>query len=298
VASLITPAPLRPAFLAAAFWGTALFIVGALVSLGLARLNVLRVGMGDRGLRRRWRWLVVGCGIAAVPLAIPFALLSGVPLATLLGPLALPFQWLIGLLAIPFGWFVDLLVAFLRQQRILSPDAVDEIQQIGAKPAQETAQTPDAGGWIGVVLLVVLVILLVILVFAIARWLLGREIPEASNDTLLAGELEHAIVVPERQVPWPPSRRRTLRRAPAHDAVSAYVDALADLDSHPIYARSLSETPGHHAARTRAAKMPAWPDLSLLAADYQLATYGERRLTASEDRRALGRLQRLRRGLR
>jgi hypothetical protein len=80
----------------------------------------------------------------------------------------------------------------------------------------------------------------------------------------------------------------------ARDAVTAYLAALDDLASRdPERARAEHETPRAHARRAAIG-----PELDGLQAAYALARYGGRPLTPAEDRRALGRLRRLRHRLR
>jgi len=106
----------------------------------------------------------------------------------------------------------------------------------------------------------------------------------------------------ERRIQWPQraSRMRPAvaavlaRRGPlrVHDAVTAYLAALAELAGRDdSLGRAEHETPRAHARR-----IAVGTDLDALQADYALARYGGRRLTAAEDRRAIRRWRRLRSG--
>ncbi len=79
-------------FAVGAMWGTLAFLSSAIVSIGLARLNVLHFGLADEQQRRGWRWLVIAIGFVIVPIAVPIAVLSGIPLAALVTPVVGPFQ--------------------------------------------------------------------------------------------------------------------------------------------------------------------------------------------------------------
>ncbi len=88
-----------------------------------------------------------------------------------------------------------------------------------------------------------------------------------------------------------PQRRKAGGRSPASaaEAYLALLDDLVDLDG---LARAPTETPLDHAHRVgdRLDPMP----LALLAADYQLASYGQVEITDRETARALARWRRLR----
>jgi hypothetical protein len=150
---------------------------------------------------------------------------------------------------------------------------------------------------IGLALWALTIVVLVMAIYGVARWLLRRrtvlveELDDGDADT------EHAILVPTAD--HKQSRRRRGRRPAApHDAVAAYLGALAELEEHPDLARVPTETPAQHAARLRVSGMDGARELARLAAAYQLARYGERRITVLENVRAVSRFQRVRRLLR
>jgi hypothetical protein len=94
------------------------------------------------------------------------------------------------------------------------------------------------------------------------------------------------------------ARRWGRRRMPAPtDAVAAYRALIRDLASVPDLRREPSETPAEHARRLRT-RGESGLSLDLLAADYALARFGDRPLSAAEHHRALGRWRSLRSGLR
>ena len=77
-------------FAIAALWGTVMFLASAVVSIGMARLNILHADVVDERQRRGWRWLVIAIGFGIVPIAIPIGILAGIPLDAILTPVVGP----------------------------------------------------------------------------------------------------------------------------------------------------------------------------------------------------------------
>jgi hypothetical protein len=75
--------------------------------------------------------------------------------------------------------------------------------------------------------------------------------------------------------------------------VSAYLAALRVIEPDEELRRGPAETPAGHARRLRQAGAGTL-ELDLLAADFELARWGGRRISSAEDRRAIGRWERLR----
>jgi hypothetical protein len=75
---------------------------------------------------------------------------------------------------------------------------------------------------------------------------------------------------------------------------------IRDLGGDEDLRRLADETPSEHTRRLRAlgAGLRFGQALDLLAADYELARFGDRTLSAGENRRALARWRRVRSGLR
>jgi hypothetical protein len=298
IAIFVAAPALRPTFAAYALWGSLALIVAGLAGIGLVRLHELHYAVNEKRVRRLWRWVVVAIAISVVPLALPFAILAGLPVDLLLKPLAGPVGVLVDLLIIPFSLLVDFLVLLLKP--IAGPvgeflDALSQGIQRRRRvfdPVEPTLITT----LVGMALAIVVVAVLLFAAYELARWLLTRPQDRQQLKTPSEGVIEHDIVVPDPAPPRPRSARS--RRVAAHDAVTAYVNAVEDLAGDPRFARSLVETPAEHSLRVRAADMAGSADFSRLAADYQLARYAERPITPREDRRALSRLDRLRRLLR
>jgi len=289
-------------FAVSAMWGTVAFFAASVVSIGLARLNVLHAGAVDERQRRGWRWLVIAIGFGIVPVAVPIMLLSGVPLAAILTPVGGPLYLLAGLLVIPLQGIVWVLSEIFRPFAGSIASLLDELgrrldSQKGFKPEQQDV----VGSVIGLAMWIVTIIVLAYALFAVARWLLrrkgwrwGRWDEDADPEP---GDTERTFVVPDQE-PAGPSRWHLKRRAAPHEAVAAYMSALHEFEPHREYARLHSETPAAHAGRLRRMRAPGAVELGRLAADYQLARYGERQISSRENIRAVGRFQRLRRLLR
>lgn len=296
VAGLITPSALWPAFAISALWGSIVFVIAALMAIGLTRLDQIQAGIADERLRRRLRLLVLAAGLGVLPVAIPFAILSGLPVEEIFAPIVGPLRFLIVLVALFLGLLAEALInAWKTVAR--PPEGLEaEITNRTINSDPSTYQYPLLDAIVGLLVLGAALAVLAYALYEIANWLIGRR-EEEDDEHEGVGDLERTIVLPERPIaPLAARRRRSLR--PARDAVGAYVHALAELERHPTFARAPTETPGGHSTRVRAADMPAAPDLARLAADYQLARYGGLALNAAEDGRALSRLARLRRVLR
>jgi len=98
-------------------------------------------------------------------------------------------------------------------------------------------------------------------------------------------------------------RRRWLprwRARPPTNAIEAYLAVIRDLGGDEDLRRLADETPSEHTRRLRAlgAGLRFGQALDLLAADYELARFGDRTLSAGENHRALARWRRVRSGLR
>ncbi len=296
VSTIFVARPLFPFFVAYALAGTLMLIVAGLAGIGLVRLRVLHEGVRETGVRRLWRWLVLGAAVSVVPLAVPFAILSGVPVDVLLRPLVGPATLLLTLIIIPVGFFIDFLIVLLTPMAAGMGKFLDELRNrimARGRPDLEAVQPNIVSTFLGVAIAAVVVIVIVVALFLLAKWLLTRQDDREPAPNSIEGVVEHTFVVPEQDPPRPRGAARR-RRGAAHDAAAAYVSAIETLAAHPDWARAESETPAQHSLRMREAEMPGVTDFSRLAADYQLARYAEVPTTPREDRRALVRLDRLR----
>jgi Domain of unknown function (DUF4129) len=285
-------------FAVTAMWGTVTFLSASVISVGLARLNVLHAGVVDDNQRRGWRWIVAGVGLAIVPIAIPIGLLSGIPLAALVTPIGGPLQLLGSILVIPLQIIVFILSEIFRPIAGPLGQFLDELNaRMNGRIPPKAEETNNLGVLLGLALWVFTIFVVLLAIYMIAKWLLRRK--DGLSDELDAedADTERVIVMPTYEPKHDVARSRRRRGAP-HDAVQAYMSALHELDSNPDYARQTSETPAGHAQRLRRMGAPGNADLARLAVDYQLARYGERRITSLENVRAVSRFQRFRRLLR
>jgi hypothetical protein len=296
------PPELWLSFAVNAMWGTIAFLSSAIVSIGLARLNVLHSGLADERQRRGWRWLVIGVGFVIVPIAVPIGVLAGIPLAELAAPVVGLFQFALSLLAYPLAGIIFLLSLVLRP---IAEPLAQFFEDVGDRmgepqPAPSPEEASIIGTLLGLAIWFITIFVILMAIFYVARWLLSRRRGLDPEQDPVLTDTERAIVVPEEPAKAQ-SARRFRRRGSPHDVVAAYMSAIGELETHPDMARLPNETPAQHARRLRrvdGVDPELAADLARLAAGYQLARYGERRITSLENVRAVGRFQRVRRLLR
>ncbi len=276
---------LRSEFVSVAWMGTLVFVVAGFAALGFGRLRLLGITADPRDPAGRTWFLVtaavpVAIIVVGVPLAIEFGLRPEDLAAAIARPGALLFS-LLALLAAP-----PIVAGFLLAS-LLTPSGGPAASQNAAGATRLAAGAADSGQTASTALIVVIILFVALLV--VLRWLRS---PERDADARPAIVEERMLVLPARM----PRLRLPQRRAPRlspHDAVTAYVATLASLADDPGLARGPSETPAGHARRLVEAGADPPPGLLRhLAADYQLARYGERRITTHENERALGRWRR------
>lgn len=298
VGQVLAPTAVRPAFTAAAFTGTMVFIGASFSAMGLARLEAVRAETGSDWRRNR-TWLAV-LGVTAAVLmvvGIPAAALLGVPFhaltAMLYGPIRLLF--LLGLLLMTP---VILAAAALAEalQAIL-PKGVKlptiTLPNLNATPQEPTSAAPTIIFYAIIALLILLEVAIVAWVVYL-RWQERRKLLRSFQETFE----ERAIVIPPSETaPRAAAPGRSRPRPHGTGPEGAYLSALELLAAEDRWARRADETPASHARRVRAAGLSE-PAFGRLAVAYQLARYAGRDLTGSEERRTARRLARLRAWLR
>ena len=277
----------------AASSATVIYVTAGLLSIGLARLADLR-GAGVRGSDRRiWDGVLVGVVGGLLVVALPLALILGVPLggavrsaadivAQILLVVATPFIW-VGAIA---GWALYLILDFLR--RAAGGSETDTGGVIGG-PLIDWQDVMGSGGQDGLALGVVPLVIAIVVAFVVVRMLVRR--PRRSvvdGDVVEVREQERPIGMGFRRPRLAGPRRQLVPRT----ASEAYVASIELLARSPESARRTSETPAEHARRL--GDEPIGPPLRRLAADYALAEFGNRTLGRSEHRRAIERWRRLR----
>ena len=277
-------------------------VYAAAGTLGLAFVRLGTEGHATLGWRRNPVWAVLLCVLiaGAIWIAIPGASMTGTLLAWLVG-LAIAPLLVLGLIAtfqarnrrlVAVTFAIAAVIVMIVQ--IVKPAPPGGGGSGGAGgPASDVLGQLDPVVAVGLGGIGLLLFALVVLVLA-RLWMRTAEAP--SGDV---GETRSIDVSPVTRE-HPAAQRRHRRRATdPHDAVTAYTALIADIAANPDVGREDAETPLAHARRMRESGRTGPPALALdlLAADYALARFGGRSLTAVEDRRAVGRWRRLRRSL-
>ena len=292
--------PWRSEFLAETLRAAILFVSAGTLGLAFARLTA--EGGSGVAWRRNPSWVaLIGVLVAtAIWAAIPGSLMTGVILSWLVALVLTPIL-ILGVVAtfqarnrrlVVIALFASAIIVGLG--RLAKPGAPDV--PLGAGSAVGVPVPPEALpplvtvglGGLGLLLLGLVILVL-------ARLWMRQLVPvEAGIDETRTIDLGAAAA--------PTASRRRPRRglfgSEPRDAVTAYLALLDGLRSSPS-ARRDAETPAEHARRVgrSASTKGAGVALPLLAADYVLARFGGRRLTAHEDARAIERWRRLRREL-
>ncbi len=285
---------LRPVFTQEAFVASLTFVAAGFMAAGLSRLHEIGRETGvDWRTNRSWLGMVVAVLAIVLAIGVPAASVLGLPVDAVARGLLGPLLALLGYAFLAVAYFFAILSSALHGllSRLgivlpppMTPEELDRLPQLPALTFQQLRGPLLTVGifWVLVALLAVVVAL---------TWVRRRRRRAATRP----GE-ERSFRIPETAFRVPMPRMRAWRRrvmAPPHDAVTAYLAALDDLECwDPPRARGRHETPRAHARRVSA------PGIGALQADYALARYGARSLSEAEHRRALGRWQRLRRRLR
>jgi hypothetical protein len=283
---------LRDVFTEEAFVASITFVTAGFIAAGLARLREIGRETGvDWRQNRSWLGTVFGVIGVVLAIGIPASILLGLPgdavARGILGPIVTAIGYfLIGGLALA-ALIAALLSRVLHSFGIQLPEPLspEEIARLPEARIYTIDQLRDS-----LTGLIALWVVLVVVLIVLARIWLRRR----TRGGLRSTSEERSFRIPQRG-----SRARGPRQAfPArpswtrpYDAVTAYIAALRDLATRePDAARADHETPRAHAAR-----VAAGPELAALQADYALARYGGRSLSPAENRRAIGRWERLRR---
>ena len=288
------------------FLGDAAVAVVVFAACGLLSLAFAGFAEVERSNVPTWRGNPAWVGLLLVAVAVLVA--TSMPVSTLAGPaIALGVQVILGVLFVPLA-VAGLLAgtgAGFRKTLIFMSVAIGVIWILSltrptiptgpfgsvapAAPATEPSVVDRVGLLgAGAVLLTLVAIGVILLVRA---WM--RRPRDFTGD---AGD-ERSFDLPETDdEPAQPRRRRRARAGVPTTAVEAYLHLVADLADRPAVQRSPSETPAEHAGRLRATGEAGTGalGLSLLAADYSLATFGNTPITPPETRRALARWRALR----
>ena len=274
-------------FAAAAYMATVLFVGSAFTTLGLARLEAVRLSTGSdwRG-NRSWLFMILGLAVALTVLTIPAAAVLHIPARSLLSTLAVPLQTLfllVVLLTFPIFLLAAVVADFLSS---LLPGTfhIGHLSLPNLNLSRGASSSNLASTILG--FLVAGIFLLEFLVFAALVWESLRERWRRLGDADPVFE-ERSIVVPSSE---PADGPMTLGPRPrAHhateDATGAYLAALDALAADGRWPRRDHETPGAHLSRSSAEGLSA-PAFRRLALAYQLVRYSPRPLPTREQLRA------------
>lgn len=305
--------PGRSEFRAAALAPTLSFLFGSLAAAGLARTELAAAeGRFRWDSNRPWLIALIGVLAAFVLAAVPIGRGTERMIAAIIAwPLSLP-------VAIVALVIIRLLVPGRRRaarqagMRLLVPVVAFVVLAIiavilprGVERAAGEADNPAAGlaseptSNISDLILLAIAILIVVatLLFLARAWGGARRPVEPGRQSEIRRIAFRDLEGDQGGDPG----RRWLRFLPRRqgrpgDAVAAYLAALRELAAFPDLQRADYETPARHARRLRHSGTGSL-ELELLAADYELARWGARRITPPEDQRAIGRWARLRAGL-
>ena len=217
--------------------------------------------------------------------ALPLALVIGAPVDTavrgVLGPLSAVLVPIVMILALPAALILTALVALLDGLRGGSGGSTGIDVSIVLRTNFGSAVNPSGAQVVAIGL--VPIVLAIVVAFLVVRTLLRRTGGVAiDGDVQEFRETERPATGIRLHLPQRPTQRRT--RVP-ETASEAYLATLELLARTPGTARVASETPREHAHRI--GSDPTWLPLRRLAADYTLAEFGRRILTAAEHRRAI-----------
>lgn len=302
--------PMRSVFRAGAVVPTLGFVVGGLTAAGLARSALAASDAGfDPRANRSWLVVLVGStaalGLAGLPIGVG---LERVMAALIAWPLAVPLLFVVGFVArivVPSrkgvlrrtGAFTVGPLLFLAGLALLAA----LLPQRGAGPQAEqpagpggAASEPTTPFFDAILALAAIAVVVAVLLFLARAWRRNLGPPERPGGAERHGR---AFGSTETDQDGRPGLRARLGRFVRHgrptDAVAAYLAALRSLQPDDELRRDPAETPAAHARRLRQAGAGTL-ELDLLAADYELARWGGRRLSDAEDRRAVGRWERFR----
>ena len=284
----------EPSTVDAAFSATVTFVAAGLLSMGLARSSGLRDSGALATERRTWVGVLVGVLAGILAVAIPLALVVGVPIDRAihgaLGPVGDVLVPIVSLLLLPVALLGSLLVwliGTLRSGGTTPPPGPDV--NIGP-PVIGWGQALGPSGSDAVILGLVPIAIGLIAAYLLVRRFLGQPVSMAvDRDMTEIRQTEGPTGGLRLRLPHVSLPRR---HSDPRTASEAYLASLEVLATWPEAARVDSETPTEHARRLRSD--PVGPTLGRLAADYALVEFGRRRLTPSEDNRAVERWRRLR----
>ena len=303
-ASLLLGLGSGSAFVVPAVVGSTVCVAAGLLSVGRARLQELeKLGSVTHGGRT---WPVLAAVVVMAALAIPLAVAVGTSAPTATTVDVRPAEGAIGSLLAGLGgilaWVASIPGQFLNGAHSSvprdlpaptpSPTAGQPIPSLPGSRLSISLTSVPTLLWAGLGVAVVL------LVVRFRGLVTGRNVPTLAVELSTAPREERHrepfLARLNRHLPRPGIHPRIPRRHSPTSAAEAYVALLDDLADRGDLARKPAETPQSHAGRAGSLGLPRLP-LGLLAADYELAVYGQTAVSRPEIARAIGRWRRLRR---
>jgi hypothetical protein len=288
-------------FAVPAFAGSAVCVVAGLLSIGHARLRDLEEsGTVTRGSAA---WSVVSSGVVAFSIvAIAAALVFGGSAQEAVVSAACSVAQAGRSALALLGDGVAAVLSWLLQVVPASPmsTSTPRAGRVQSLPVSHRADISPIGTipWLVPVVRLLILVLVVLAVVAIAGIVARRRAipedqgrPEERSREPFIPRLRLRLHLPLAR---PGFMRRLSRRRRPTSAVEAYVGLLDEFAGMGELAREPDETPRSHARRAAGLGIPDLP-MALLAADYQLAVYGQADISKTETDRAIGRWRRLRR---
>ncbi len=297
---LLHAGPPDPRFVAPTLVGSLLFVTSGLLAIGFGRLRALGIAPHESTGGRTWIGLTAGVTVVMGVVAVGAALALGTPIAALLATLAGPVA---GALAAAGSVLAPLVApAWSALSRVLAalPSAPAPVGGGGSTvtlPGPSAAVASTGGPSPFVVAAVALAAAVAVGLLVHCRHVFASPRPwkperRTEEHVFVRPHVSLALRVPQAR----PHLWRAGRRAPA-DARAAYLQVLAELERHPDLRRQAAESPAMHARRVRGLGLSD-AALALLAADFELARYGDRTLSGPETLRGLSRARRLHREIR
>lgn len=287
---------LRPVFTDAAFVSSLTFLTAGFTAAGLARLQEIGRQTGvDWRRDRSWLGMVLAILALVVGIGLPAAWLLDLPADAVARGILEPILGALGYVLVTFAAIAAFVASILARAirsfgfelpPPMTPDQIARLQEV-PKYTVEQLRGPI------VVVVVVWGLLIVLGVVLLRVWMRARARRSGGSATE-----ERSFRIPPGAFRLPrvgrPRPPRPAVPVVARDAVSAYLAALEEIRSRrPGDARAPSETPRAHATR-----VALGAELAALQADYAVARYAGRPITAPEHRRAVERWRRLRDRLR
>jgi len=266
---------------APALVGAAVCVAAGLLAIAHARLRELGLLGSPTSGGRAWPLVATSVAVTAAAGSLAAALLTGTTARDALNAVSGPLAGAAGAIAAPMGGPVS--EAWSTVEGLIPRVSLPVIPA----PSLDMPALPRSAGPI---LAIALVSGLAFAAFRLHR--LAAGIPSSPHVQRAQEERHREVHLPRIRlgVHLPLNRPHVELPHRPRSAAEAYVALLDQLGRRGDLAREPAETPRRHSKRVAGLGLPRLP-MALLAADYELATYGDLPISSKETRRALGRLR-------